>query len=256
MNTEFLLMLIGVEMNNSSSFLNMFLGYFEKNELIIWILIQFSWTAIFMFIAYLFHRKQNPYSIMTHSISFLGSWIPERNPKGWWNLSIALIGQSIMFIPLNLYYYRNMAKISSWAALVGVILLFIGSFGVFLVGIVPDNEGYNFFKDLKYGQVHNVVAALGFGGYIFGNLWYGIMFIYDAIWGAKIYNLARFLPPYIILLVMVLIIAYTQWKWEQICQKDKSKEPFPGEGIYSFPLWEWIITFYLFISMYYVLLSF
>jgi len=233
-----------------------FSGNFEKSELIFWILIQFFWTIIFMIIAYLFFRKKNKYSIMTHSISFLGSWIPERNPNGWWNLSIALIGQSIMFIPLNLYYYKNMARISELGSLIGVILLFIGTIGVFLVGLIPDNEGYNFFKDLKYGQVHNVVAALGFGGYIFGNLWYGFIFLYDYFFGAKIYTINRFGWPFIILLSLIFIIFYTQLKWSKICKKDKNKEPFPGEGIYSFPLWEWIITFYLFFHMYYILLSF
>lgn len=232
------------------------LGYFDGNELLIWIFVQFGLVILFILNAYRIFIKQNPYSMMTHSISFLGSWIPTRNPKGWWNLSIALGILSIFFIPLTLYYHRNMESISVWGAYVGTILNFIGLIGIFLVAVFPDNEGMDFFKDLSYGKIHNTVAALGFGGFGFGNLWFGLLFLYDALWGSQIYNPARFLPPFVILFILVLIIAYTQLKWEKISQKDKTKTAFPGEGIYSFPLWEWILATYMFIAVYFVLLSF
>ncbi|MBD3353520.1 MAG: hypothetical protein GF364_18700 [Candidatus Lokiarchaeota archaeon] len=238
-----------------SRFLDIISGNFEPTQLIIWIIVQFGLCILFIYIAYRFHIRDNPYSIMTHSISFLGSWIPTRNPRGWWNLSIALSILGIMFFPLHLYYHRRMALISEWAAWIGTILCFLGSIGVILVAIVPDNEGKNFFKDLKYGQVHNVVATIGFGGFGFGNLWYGLMFFYDAIWGKKLYSPGRFLPSFLILLIIVLIIAYTQLKWEKMCKTDDTKVPFPGEGIYSFPLWEWILATYLFLHIYYVLIS-
>lgn len=239
-----------------SQAIDVILGYFESNQLLIWIIVQFGFVILFIANAYRIFIKQNPYSIMTHSISFLGSWIPTRNPKGWWNLSIALIILGVLFFPLILYYHRYMALISVWAAYIGTILLIVGIIGIILVAVFPDNEGMDFFRDLSYGKVHNTVAVLGFGGFGFGNLWFGLMFIYDAAWGEHIYNPIRFLPPYIGLFILVGIIGYTQWKWEKIWRADETKKGFPGEGVYSFPLWEWILATYLFLAVYYVLLSF
>lgn len=161
-----------------------------------------------------------------------------------------------MFLPLILYYHKRISMISNWATWIGTILQLLGAIGVVLVALIPDNEEEDsFIKDLQSGAIHNVVAGVTFLGLGIGNLWYGGLIAYDAIWGDRLFNTMRLLPPYIILALIVIMIIILQLKWAKICKEDNTKELFPGEGIYSFPLWEWILAIYLFGMIYYILLS-
>lgn len=237
-------------------FIDLITGNFQPVELRIWIIIQGSLFVLFIFLAYRFHIKNNPYSIMKHTMSFLGSHLSRRNPKGWYFFSIGMIITGSMFIPLIQYYHKRIIAISIWGAWLGTILQLLGAIGVILVALIPDNEEEeSFIKGLKSGAIHNVVAGIAFLGLGIGNLWYGGLILYDALFGNQLFDTIKLLPPYIILALIMITIIILQLKWAKICKEDNTKELFPGEGIYSFPLWEWILIFYLFAMLYYILLN-
>jgi hypothetical protein len=239
-----------------SSFIELIKGYFDSNELLLWIIVQASLYALFLYIAYRYHIKSNPYSIMKHTMSFLGSHLERRNPKGWFFFSIGMIIMGIMFFPLILYYHHRMLIISEWAAWLGTILQILGTIGIILVALFPDNEEEeSFYKDLQSGKLHNVFAGILFVGLGIGNLWFGGMFVYDALWGDHIFNSVRLIPPYVFFVIILAIGGFLQLKWAKICKKDTTKVIFPGEGLYSFPLLEWTLILYVFGMVYYILLT-
>jgi hypothetical protein len=239
-----------------STIIDFFSGNFVYLELVLWICLTFGVWGLLIFITYRIYIKSNEYSIMTDTISHLGAWTEDRNPKGWYIFSIAMAYLGVMAFPLFMYFFNKISLISPWGAWIGFVLTLIGNIGIFSMALIPDNEEVPmpFSKKLMYDKVHFPLAVGLFACISLGFLWYGVIIIYDGVFGTKLYNTILLLPPFILLLFVLIMFFYTQIKWQKICKVDDTKDPEQGEGIYSFSLWEWIIALSLFLGMAWVLL--
>ena len=225
-----------------SDIFQIFSGQFEIIELIVWICLTFGLWAFFLFIAYKKFPPDNHYSIMTCTISYLGAWTDDRNPKGWYFFSIGLSILSIMLFPLLFYIYNRIILINYNHSLVILILLILGNVGIILIAIFPDNEVIIAFNNITYAKMHLIVAIAAFGCYGLSFLHFFWLILYDGLFGAQLLNTLLLLPPFIILIFIVCLAAYSKIKWIRISKYDETKEIPPGYGFYSSSMWEWIVV--------------
>jgi hypothetical membrane protein len=237
------------------------LGDFSRSQLKRYIIFHAVIVWLFVMIAWLFYPPAE-YSIMEHTFSYLGSFDADRNPEGWYFFSVALICMGILFIPLVLYRARKIAPIEKGSVVIITFLFIIGCLGMAMVGIFPDT-GVDFFADLENRQMHNLMAALGFGGFALAIIWESLLMGKDRFkrWpgktnqtGKQLLNHQKLQIPYIIQYLLIILTGIFVGGWEIVYPIMKENDPslshWPGVGVFSFPLWEWILIAYLFGFMY------
>lgn len=222
-------------------------GYFTPLQLRIYVIIQMCIFVLLVGLARLFYPKENRYSIMTSTMSFLGSRDKLRNPKGWIFFNIAVFQITFCDIPILLYAFRYFNLFAPKNAWTGLIFFIISSVAAIIVSFVPDTEkeehtGGDFMKGLILGRIHNIAAVITFLTFIAGNLSYGVSYF----WHPTQRPIGLWLPPLLYFIFITICFFSTQIIWQIKCWKNPSLEPWPGDGILSFPLWEWI----LFVSLY------
>ena len=225
-------------------------GYFTKHQLLNYIVIFTTIGFLFLGLARLTYPIENQYSIFKDTISFLGSSDLDNNPKGWWLLSISLYILGCILIPLAIYRFRRMSLIKRPLAIISFFFYLIASLGFILIATFPDNGGTDFFGGISAGRMHYIVALFAFIGFAIAFLFDFFIFVIDRF-TTKILNPTLWIIVYILFFILVGIGGYTQLVREFICESNC----WPGEGIYSFPLWEWILFFIIFGVLYSVLLS-
>ncbi len=234
----------GVQIEKELISIRIFKGDFKHLEAVYYYILMVALAFIFIFIAWALYPAENEYSIMKDTISFLGSSDPDNNPPGWIFLSIAFITLSVTFFPLTIFHFKKFKELDKIGAGLVLFLYIIASIGMFLLAFFPDNGGESFIQDVSSGRIHNLVALLAIGGFALGLLLQFFLLVKDHIpklKGKKIYPVKSFIYPAVYYIILIVMIAYTQLYWDMICDSGC----WPGEGIYSFPLWEWIA----FISM-------
>jgi hypothetical protein len=184
-------------------------------------------------------------------MSFLGSPDESRNPNGWYLFSIAVIFKMITDVPLMLYVFRHVTTFAVIGGYFALFLYIISLISGIIVGLFPDTEkkrktGGNFFKDLRLGMVHNIAAVISFGVSMLANLVVGLSYIAHPT--AR--HIGMWLPPLFIYVAAATGMAWTQIQWQKKLKSDKTLKPWPGKGIYSLPLWEWILFFSLQVFIY------
>ena len=237
-----------MEEKSELSPMNVLLGRMNRTDAIkiIWIL---AGVAVgFILLAVAVYPPENDYSVMKDTISFLGSSDTDNNPKGWFILSIALCVFSVLYFVFSNYKYRRMKFISKKMALLTLFLSYIACFGLILVGIFPDNQGDSIIDGIRAGQLHNNVSILAFGGIGFGMMLDSFIFQLDQmpkLRGKKVIKRNVSFLPYALFWGTVLLMAYFLIAWDIKC----SENCWPGDGIYSFPLWEWIVFGMIFVEI-------
>ena len=227
------------------SFIDNLKGHFSSYDLVDYLVITAVIGFLFLALSWMTYPLENQYSIMNDTISFLGSSDADNNPEGWWLFSISLITFSIILIPIAFYRLRRLKTINKPLSYLSTLFYLIASVGLFLVAIFPDNGGQSYFSDLSSGRLHNLVSIFAFGGFGFAILVDFFTFIWDFFNEQRV-NQGVWLIVYIVFFIVVGMTAYTQITWEAICESNC----WPGDGIYSFPLWEWIVFFTVFFVIY------
>jgi hypothetical protein len=231
-----------------AEFWQIFIGKFTSTQLLIYVIIQICVFLILLGLARITYPKENKYSIMTHTMSFLGSKEHFRNPKGWYFFSIAITWITLADIPLNLYIFRHLLTFSPILGWIMIISGAISTICGILVSIYTDRDtdrelsGGDFVQDLKSGRLHNVTAVITFATFIIANLSVGLAYILHP----SILPWFNWVPPLAIFCIVLTGFFLFNALWQKKCKENQDLESFPGEGIYSFPLWEWL----LFISLY------
>ncbi len=226
---------------------SIFLGNFQKVQLRKYILITFMITISLLGISWILYPKELNYSIMTHTISYLGDY--EKNPNGWIFFSIAFMFMSIFFIPLILYIQKRIFKISQVGSWIGTSFLLIGAVCGFTTALLPDVYGTDFIKDISLGKIHNIIAVIAIFGFILGLFEYGILFFIDywPIFNKNRERVYAYLSVFPVFLPFTIIGIGTLIT--QIIRVRLGGE-WPGPGILSFPLWEWMLALTFFITIY------
>ncbi len=218
------------------------------------------WSIIFA--AWVVYPDDRPFCIMIHTFSALGSFNADRNPTGWWLFSIAMLFWGTSAMPVVLYISRRLTAISAWAAVPARVFMLIGCVGMALVGVFPDARG-TVIGDWQWTHIHTKVALTAAGGFVLGTAWAGLVIGADALLHRRRQpRIARWslLPPYILLEGMCSITAYHLIKWEFVYADMKAAAIAAGQQIgsswseaiktrYSFPLWENLTIYTLFIFL-------
>ncbi len=201
---------------------------------------------------------EHKFSIMSHTYSALGSYDQSNNPQWWWLFSVAMTSWGVVMIPVVFYNFRRLAVISAGAAGMGALFMMLGGIGISLVGIFPDAGGVTF-GNHEIREVHKYVALAGAGGYLLSALWFGGMLVYDVlVTGNGDFDYKWIIPPYVILGSVFGTGVHYLLQWESVYGKLKAAaiaagQPVPGHfgaalnTRYSFPLWENLTIWSLFI---------
>jgi len=216
------------------------------------------WGLIFL--AWLGYPEENKYSIMTHTFSFLGSYEMKHSPVWWWLFSVAMVFWAVAGMPLVLHIQRHFAYLSKWGARAGAALLLLGCVNIGLVGIFPDAKtplGPN----LQVTDIHEKVAILAAAGFIFGIILHGVLLLKDRFLSNNHqFEHRPFIPLYAFWLTILFTASYFLIKWEYVYAARKAAARAAGTSIgsswseamntiYSFPLWENILIYTLFIFL-------
>lgn len=168
------------------------------------------------------------FSILTTQISHSGS--PRSNPRGWPFFVASLCFAGVAVVPVNLYFRRGLARLGSRVTGFATALVFVGSAGIFLVGLFPASVSY---------VMHVTAAAMALGGYGFSFVLQGPVLLKNHPGLVRSYGI---LYGWFVTLVVVgfSVVIYTF-----------------AAGIFdaavgtwmSFSLWEWLLYFALMVML-------
>jgi hypothetical protein len=222
-------------------------------------------SAVFwglIFLAWLSYPAENRYSIMTHTFSFLGSFETKHNPEWWWIFSMAMTFWGLATIPLTCYIFRRFRHISFLGAMIGAFLFLCGGVGLIGVAFFPDARGA-VIASWEWTEIHEKAAVLTAIGFGLGFPWHGILLIKQRFSQKRIpyrFQFHRFVLPYAFWGSIFCVAAYFLGKWEFVYAEMKANARATGESIgsswseamntiYSFPLWENILIYAMFIFL-------
>jgi hypothetical protein len=189
-------------------------------------------AAFGLVVAWWRYPAENHYSIMRCTISFLGSPDANRNPHGWRFYQAGMTALVLLLFSLmaerHVKLRRRIGRTAVWSsAAISVSLTLI-----LLVTWIPDSQEHYCFG-IRAGVLHTPMAilAIPFMGC-------GLVLDAAALWwsGVRI----RALWPFHLYGLIVVVGTAKLMAWERMCRQDPTLPEWPGEGLYSTPLWEWI----------------
>lgn len=179
----------------------------------------------------------NQYSILTCTISYLGSPDADRNPGGWRIYQVGMTALILLMTALLRDRHRRFTGPRSWVGRVATFPL-LAAFLLLLVAVwIPDSRSLLVFGE-KATHLHTRLALLaipvvGLGLFLdtVGRFLLGVPLL--RLWPAHLF---------------AVLVGFGFWKlaeWEALCRADPTLRHWPGDGIHSTPLWEWITFLYL-----------
>jgi hypothetical membrane protein len=186
---------------------------------------------VFLLIALIFYPKDQNYSIYTHTMSYLGNY--KVNP-GWIFFSMFVWVQTFTVIPIFQYLKRHMSSVNKWANGTSVWMYYISFITMFLIGCFPDTQDHSIIH-----ECHIWVAVISYTTYAIAGMLFWIR-------GRRIYPKfpVGFLGLVYYILTLFMFFSQLYAKWLHI----PTLEP----GVFSFPMWEWILYF-LYLAYFYSL---
>jgi hypothetical membrane protein len=247
-----------------------FAGEFDDGEIRWYVGIQSCLFWGLILLARLSYPTEHQYSIMTHTFSFMGSFEDKHNPQYWWIFTIAMLCWGVGSVPVVRYIHQRFVMISDLGAHIGAFFLFLGCLGIALVAIFPDVHK-PLIGNLQWTTVHGKVALMAAGGFTLGIIWHGLLLLKDRFGGSDSkysleFNHNLLLLPYIFWGAISGTGIYFQIAWESVYAKMKADAAVTGQEIashwgaalntkYSFPFWENIVIYTLFIFLVWFTLS-
>ena len=194
--------------------------------------------AVLGFIAAWWHYPvENHFSILRCTISFLGSPDADRNPDGWRFYQAGMTAVVLLLSELAWRRHRRLrgviGRAACWSS--GAVFLALGL--IFLAVWIADTREHRWFG-MRTGELHTRLAILAIPCMAVG-------FVLDGagLWRAGLRS--RELWPFHVYGGLVLVGLVALFSWERRCARDATLHHWPGEGIHSTPLWEWIVFAYL-----------
>jgi hypothetical protein len=183
------------------------------------------------------YPPENRFSILSCTISFLGSPDADRNPQGW---RYYQAGMSALVALLFLFAAERHGRLrapigrtAAWSS--GAIFLALAMILV-AVWVVDTRRGRIF--GFRTGEVHTRIAVMAIP-------LMGCGIVLDAV--ALMRAGARWIglwPFHLYGLITGVGIAHLI-AWEEKCRRNPALQHWPGDGLHSTPLWEWIVFVYL-----------
>ena len=185
------------------------------------------------------YPEANRYSILSCTISYLGSPDPDRNPGGWRFYQVGMSALLVLMLALLQDRHRGFRGARSWLGRMATVPFLIAMLLLLLAVWIPDSRILSFHGS-KATHVHTRLAILAIPAL-------GLGLVLDTV-GRFVMGVPwRRLGP---AFLYALVVGFGFWKlaeWEALCRANPSLPHWPGEGIHSTPLWEWI-TFSWFVA--------
>ena len=169
---------------------------------------------------------------------------------------------SLLFVPLLAYRHRRLAAVWRGPARAATAFFLAGCAGLVGVALFPDVR-QDFLQDLSYGQIHNKAALVTYLGFLAGMTCEALVYAKDrfstrAGMGPRLRH--RIAAPVFVSLATVVGSAFfflSAWevRYPELRARNPQLRHWPGVGIYSFPLWEWIVILSFLAAIYALLLS-
>ena len=187
------------------------------------------------------YPAENQFSIMRCTISFLGSPDADRNPHGWRFYQVGMTALVLLLFSLVAERHRRLCaplgRTAVWSS--GSILIALAL--LLLVVWIPDTRQVGWFG-IRTGHWHTCLAILAIPfmacGIVLDGValwWSGVR--WRALWPFHLYGI----------LTVTGVIEVTMW--ERMCKQNPTLHHWPGDGLHSTPLWEWITFSYLIVFM-------
>lgn len=190
------------------------------------------------------YPEENRYSIFTSTISFLGSPDAGRNPEGYLWYQVGMTALLVILTGLIRNRHRNFLPHTGSGILVPTSLYLIGLFLILISVWIPDSREIYWGK-MRTGHLHTRIAIISI---------FTILFAVTAdavVLRRSKFRKSSFRPVRVYAVLWALAIAsLVTWEWK--CKRDPNLEHWPGEGIHSTPLWEWILFVYLIGFLYWI----
>ena len=188
-------------------------------------------------IAWWLYPAANRYSVLTCTISYLGSPDANRNPSGWRFYQVGMT--ALIVLMLDLLRERHRRCVRGTCSLSGMASppLF-GAMTLLLLAVwIPDSRTGDGFG-MTNGALHTRLAILAIPLMGLGLLLDTLGAFRDGV------RLAALWPAHL----FAALTGTAFWKlseWERMCRADPALKHWPGDGLHSTPLWEWILFVYL-----------
>ena len=185
-----------------------------------------------MVLAWGLYPSENRYSPMRCTISYLGSPDADRNPAGWRIYQLGMTALLLWMADLLVLRHRRWAR--NWASLSGAssFTLAIGLVMILATVWIPDSRSGHWFG-MTSGQFHTRIA-------LWGIPILGLGVVLDAVAYFLAGRALRSLWPFHLYACVSAFGFYQLMEWERLCREDRSLRHWPGDGLHSTPLWEWI----------------
>ncbi len=203
-----------------------------------WITLLLSAIALVgVTMARLLYPPENEFSIFTATISFLGSPDNARNPAGYLWYQVGMTALVLLLARLVWERHRNFQPHVGSAIKIPTSLYLLGMILILFSVWIPDSRKI-FRGEIRTGHLHTRIAIISIFMILFAVIADTVAlsrsgFRKSSSWPIRIYAL----------LWIVCIGCLVSWEWK--CRQNPELEHWPGEGIHSTPLWEWILFTYL-----------
>jgi len=227
--------------------------YLAAEALVFWGIIFLCWRLF---------PEANAFSIHTHTFSYLGSYEPDRNPGGWWLFTIAMVFWGLATIPIVRHNLRRLGGGEASGALRATrFLLIAGCAGIVIVGLFPDARG-PLIGSLRWTDIHYLGALILVLGFIIGIPRFTLHLVRAARDPqrdpASRHRLRRALWPQYFFMAVSTIALTLLLAWVFVYEHRRAAAEAAGLDFgspwreamntpYSFPLWDNVYVYTLFI---------
>lgn len=194
-------------------------------------------SVLLLLVSWRLYPEENAYSVLRCTISYLGSPDPDRNPEGWRFYQVGMTSWIVLMSGLLLRRQARALEAGARTAVVGGWFLFLGILLLFAAVWIPDS------RTTKWGEqpltrIHTQLALVAIPVF-------GAGLTLDSV-GVFLAGMRfRELWPSHLFAVLAATGFGLLWQWERMCQADRTLRHWPGDGLHSTPLWEWILFLYL-----------
>ncbi len=180
---------------------------------------------------------ENEFSIMRCTVSFLGSPDADRNPAGWRYYQVGMTALVLAMGQMIGWRHRNF-RASTGPVINKVSAVYAVGLVLILVSVWVADSDEMLWIGIRSGTVHTKIAIIAILTLLVAVSADGVVLSRAGLPGKSLWPFRIYAGLWV-----AAIVSLASWEWR--CARDPSLKHWPGEGIHSTPMWEWILLVYL-----------